>query len=634
MRWQSHSDFSAGMVQDFARHMLPDRAVWDAFDCFLQEDGTMAQRGAAITALSAANVVSPADMMILDSSEPDDVLRGIIYDESGGVGTSLKTSAFTPGAGTFAPTVPSAIAGGWVTPTGGSRPIKYYNRILRANGIPSVLTGGHTYRPLSIFGGGAHALTARTGTVTITATQGDNVLTGFAIADVAAMEVGNIVTLIGATQLYIGRIIAIPSTTTIAVSPTPSIATWNTGANTWAVRSMASSNLLTTGTPTWICGARSVAAWGERVVLGGVAYDLLNSGTKLQVNANRIVWGLLPAIDSTVFGSFTVDGFREGVVDSFLARDFTDVMGAETILGLEPVNAGELLVISQPRLHRVVGYFSTQTTQAGGGLTWETRPIQDNVFPVSDRATATTPQGVVFAGADGVYLYRDGRARNMMDGRIKNLWISTLQGGATVTGGGYIGQDHYFVSLTTGWFLCNMDGFRWTSGALSSIGGAVPDPTRPGRYYGFRKNPGTASDTTKVFRLDTVLSPGNANRTDAHAWNASSGPAMSVKTRVYVEGDPSRLKRYRHIRLTVRMPGASGTITVTETPGLDAEESSATLGTIATPATSPQVSRYDRVAISRGYALTIAKTAGSPDEIELLDLDIASTQLRAGRILA
>jgi hypothetical protein len=300
----------------------------------------------------------------------------------------------------------------------------------------------------------------------------------------------------------------------------------------------------------------------------------------------------------------------------------------EAILGLEPINSGELLVLGYPRLHRIVGYFSTQTTQAGGGLTWETRPIEDRVSCVSDAATDSTPQGVMFAAPGGIYLYHGGRAEDVMRGRVKNLWAADLLAGAVITGGGYIGNDHYYVSTTARHFLCNMEGFRWSDGGLTSIDGAVPDPTRPNRYYGFRKNPGTAADTTKVFRLDTVLDPSSANKTDAHAgWG---GPSMRLQTRVFSEGDIQRLKRTNHVYLTLRVPGSGTTVTVTATPGVDGEETPIVLGTFAN-ATSAVMKRFLLNAISRGMALKIERTAGAPDELELVGLKIASVRLNEYR---
>ena len=175
------NDFAAGIVQDTARHLVPPRAVWNAQDGVLKEDGTITQRGAAIVAQAAASVISPTHIAILDSSEVDNLTTGILYDESGAVGTPVKTAAFTPGAGT-APvsTVLASANAGWVTPTGGGRPARYFNRILRPNGIPSTIAPSHGYRPFSVWAGGAHVQTTRTSASVIVVIAGDNLLTGYA----------------------------------------------------------------------------------------------------------------------------------------------------------------------------------------------------------------------------------------------------------------------------------------------------------------------------------------------------------------------------------------------------------------------------------------------------------------------
>jgi hypothetical protein len=105
---------------------------------------------------------------------------------------------------------------------------------------------------------------------------------------------------------------------------------------------------------------------------------------------------------------------------------------------------------------------------------------------------------------------------------------------------------------------------------------------------------------------------------------------MTVKTKTYIDGDASRLKQFRHEEVTVRMPGSTGTVTVTSQPGLDGEETGATLGTISN-ATSAQSKRYDTTTISRAMGLQIAQT-GNPDECEFIDVDIAVRPLRPGRV--
>lgn len=637
-----HSDFSAGQVTDKARHKLPDKAVWQARDVFLKEDDTLSRVGGVTSAQAAASVVSPADIMALDSSEADNILAAILYDESGGVGVQQKYAAFPLSAGLSTISGVTSLASpyltGWNTPTGGGRPSRYFNRVLRPNGIPSALVPGHGYRAFSLWAGGALTAgkTVRTSASVIAVVPGDNLLTGFSAADTAAMEVGNIVNLASAagTTIYYGRIVEIAGATTVRVSPTPTgtaaAAGYSTAAGGWSV-GVVTQTQSRTGGISYIAGARSLTTWGDRVVLGGVAYDLLSSGTKLDVRANRLTWGLLPAVDSAVVAGIYYDGYRELGVETFLATDFSDVMGMETILGVEPINQGEMLVLGYPRIYRVVGYFSTLTTQAGGGNTWDVRAIQDAVACISDAATATTPNGVLFAAFDGIFLYRGGRAINAMSGRIARQWQDALRGGATVTGGGYLGRDHYAVFTTAGGFLCNLSGdsFRWKELTLSNMGQVALDPNRPGAGYLIRKNPGSGSTSNKVVRSEPILEPAAANKTDA----VTGGPSPQIVTRAFTEGDPGRLRHWRKVEIALRVTTA-GTVTVTALPGLDADETPVVLGTF-TAATGAQIKRFDIQTavplISKAVSLQFTVT-GNPDEFEIVSVKFESTALNERRV--
>jgi hypothetical protein len=294
------------------------------------------------------------------------------------------------------------------------------------------------------------------------------------------------------------------------------------------------------------------------------------------------------------------------------------------VLGLEPVSDGELLITGRPLCSRLVGTLNTNTSTSGG-LTYELRPLNQRIPCISDRATVRTPQGTMVMGPDGIYLYREGNLINTMVGRIQNLFLDTYAS-ATVYGAGILPSNHYYLSTEQGLLLCNMDGFRWTKFQNTAITNNFADPSNTGRVFSCRYQPGTASNTTKLVRADYLVNPSSAATTDV----SGTGPLMTVKTKTYTDGDASRLKQFRHEEVTVRMPGSTGTVTVTSQPGLDGEETGATLGTISN-ATSAQSKRYDTTTISRAMGLQIAQT-GNPDECELVDVDIAPRPLRAGRV--
>lgn len=646
---REYADFSAGIVTDAPPYAISPKALVAAQDVLLRDDGTIIKRGGMLTALSAASTIRPEHVAILDSNEADNLTTGIIYDEfTGGVGAPINVAAFTPSAANFPLSTSLALAianlndgSGWATPTvpsgsnsGGGRPARYFNRILRPNGIPaSLASAAHQYRPFSIFAGAPFVkTTSRTSASVITLTQGDPVLTGFSAADTAAVEVGMIGRFSDATHAYTGRVVAIPSATTIQFAPAPTLGLWTTAAGAWVITPIYVPNRKLIASP--IIGARALTVWGDRVVLGGVAYDMLNAGTKMQVHGNRLAWGILPAIDSGTVGTVTYDGFREGALDTFLTANFDDVMGIETIVGVEPVSQGELLVLGYPRIHRIVGYFSTQTTQQGGGLTWDVRPVQDAIPCIYDAATATTPIGIFFAGPDGVYLYRGGRAINTMEGRTRNRYTNFMRGGSPVSGGGYLGQNHYFISIGTLQLVCNFDhdSFRWTDmGAGTGLGQVVIDPARMPACYVTEKNSGGASTTGKLRRGEQIFQPGTGITLDP----GGTTPNMTMRTKAFTEGDAAQLKVLKAVEITLKLKNVSAVVTVTVLPGLANEESSTTLGTIAGDATG--LTRMVRFAVaprikSKAFSFRFDIAAGTTaDEFQLIAVKLDTEPLNQVR---
>lgn len=609
--------FAAGQVTDRPRHSLPAQAVWEANDVFLQEDGTLAQRGGAINAQSLQSTISPAHWAALQSYELDAILRTLLYDDSNGSGGNIRyqSTALTPPTLGMTPSAPAAVTdGGIATANGGGRPARYLNRILRPNGIPATAAANNF--PFSIWGGGPFLNLTRTSASTPVVTANDSVVTGFSAADTAAIDVGSIIRITkSGTNVYVGRVVAIPSSTTLQVSPTPTV-TFTGTASAWTATAIGGP-LPQLGGITWINGARCLTTWSDRVVLGGTSYDVLGAHTKLEVRANEIAYGLLPAAVSgeNVIGGITFDGMFEGSPHTFLAKDAFRIPGLEAIIGLEPVNQGELLVLGQPRCYRIVGFLSTQTTQAGGGLTFEARPLQDAVFAISDAATATTPIGIFFAGTDGIYLYRDGRATNIMDKRIKNEWLTAIQGGATVTGGGYLNNHTYYVSLTDRTYVVDFDQFRWSKWSIFGIGQPLIDPVHVGRIYSFRKNAGTSLTSDKFFRLDSTLYPAAAVKADVFAWSGSPVPATRVQTQAFTAGDEEQIKRWQHVWVTVRAPNG-GSVRVTMMPGVDSEETQTVLtGNIS--GTGANTLHFPIAINSRALAVKI-EPVSNPDEMEIV----------------
>jgi hypothetical protein len=596
--------------------MLPDGAVWDATDCFVGEEGTLHKRGSTVTALSSASTVSATCIGVCQSSMETDFLKGYIMDESAGAGVSFKVGAFTPGSGTFAVTVhtqPTILSSG----NGFGRPFQHGGYAIFPVRAPTVQTSA-AYRMFAAHAGSTNS--TRASTTNLTITSGSRAITGFSAPDIAAMAPGDILYLPknAALDLYLGRITSI-SGTTCYVFPTPT-RSFTSGTGGWqSLTSMAYVDMLGTGTTAWR-GAQGGASWQNRVIFGGVVREL--AAAVYEALQNRIIWSLLPTETSAV--SALIDGDLWLSNYGYPANNYADVPWMNLVMGLEPVSDGELLITGRPICSRLVGTLNTNTSTSGG-LTYELRPLNQKIQCVNDLATVRTPQGVMMMGPDGIYLYREGNLINTMVGRIQNYFLDSIAS-ATIYGAGTLPSNHYYLSTSAGLLLCNMDGFRWTRGQNLELTNSFADPSATGRIFACRYQPGTTSNTTKLVRADYLVNPSSTATTDA--WG--TGPLMTVKTKTYTDGDASRLKQFRHEEVTVRMPGSTGTVTVTSQPGLDGEETGATLGTISN-ATSAQSKRYDTTTISRAMGLQIAQT-GNPDECEFIDVDIAVRPLRPGRV--
>jgi ribosomal protein L35AE/L33A len=472
-----------------------------------------------------------------------------------------------------------------------------------------------------MFGAVAGAISSSSNaTSSLTVTAGTRAVTGFSAPEAAAITVGELIVIPKNTvaNVYFGRVTRV-SGTTVYVSPTPTQSFTSTAGN-WSTQTLLQFvDLAATGTSSWR-GAQGGASWQNRLIFGGVTRELQSAVYEhLQ---NRVIWSLLPTETSAALAGADGDLFLSHY--GWPANNYADVPWMNAVLGLEPVSDGELLITGRPLCSRLVGTLNTNTSTSGG-LTYELRPLNQRIPCISDRATVRTPQGTMVMGPDGIYLYREGNLINTMVGRIQNLFLDTYAS-ATVYGAGVLPSNHYFLSTEQGLLLCNMDGFRWTKFQNTAITNAFNDPSNTGRVFACRYQPGTASNTTKLVRADYLVNPSSAAVTDV----SGTGPLMTVKTKTYIDGDASRLKQFRHEEVTVRMPGSTGTVTVTSQPGLDGEETGATLGTISN-ATSAQSKRYDTTTISRAMGLQIAQT-GNPDECELVDVDIAPRPLRAGRV--
>jgi hypothetical protein len=282
----------------------------------------------------------------------------------------------------------------------------------------------------------------------------------------------------------------------------------------------------------------------------------------------------------------------------------------------------------------------------------------------------------MFAASDGVYLTDGASLVNTMTKKVANLWGDALAGQSLfkfnqslfdgsdvfagnnvnlgVYGSANINDSHYYVSLATGGFLCDLRAsFGWTrvqSGQLEIAAACVDSDQTTNRIYAVKYGTSPSSSSTdRVIRIDRVVVPDNTvEDADGTLINCS------ITTRAYAEGDPAQKRRYRHALLTYSLyggaatypssttypsvllyPGLStGEFTVTATKGLDASGSTALIGSEEAPAETQisGVARCDHQTLSQAVTYTI-ETTGYPVAFSLFEITNGFNQLRPGRVV-
>jgi hypothetical protein len=318
---------------------------------------------------------------------------------------------------------------------------------------------------------------------------------------------------------------------------------------------------------------------------------------------------------------------------------YIDIPSLGRIVALVPMSDTKLFVLGTEKSVTIDGNFST-ITALSTSLSVVVNDVTQSVGCITEQSVVKTPFGVLFASRGGVYSFDGSRMSNVMQGRIKKYWDSQSKAGMTVYGASFVDSDHYYLSTSAGGFLCNLNGFRWTLvSGLDMYMGAI-DPSDLARVYAVKRDISGASTLDKVFRIDTILTPAAGLEADANGTNvaatiktkADSGVVFSGRgRRIRAFEDPTMLKKVKHTEVGVNLTGG-GAVTVTATPGLQAEESTQTLATFASNA-NPQVIRTSPSPqiITHAMGYTIAQT-GAAATMDLLSIAADIQPLRGSRI--
>jgi hypothetical protein len=520
--------------------------------------------------------------------------------------------------------------------------------------------------------------------LSITTTTGVNTIT-VGSTPASNMRIGGFVHLANSAEEYTGRIINVGSTT-VTVDPSPIRTTDNPFTTLAYYPVLPQVGALNDGAyvSSAGCVGTFVSGGDSRIVLGNVKVTVAGGSTSQY--PNRIMWSVREASDATVA---KVDGLVQATRAGFPKLNYIDIEDIEQVIALVPIGSSNMLVIGTKQCVLLAGQLLTQADEsaqsvARGGLTANIRGFPQQVGCISAKSVQRTSEGVMFAAKDGVYITDGSSLVNTMTNKISNLWGDSLAGGTIFTfnqsafdsppdavaplvagtdvfapsgyalgvyGSANINDSHYYVSLSSGGFLCDLRSkFGWTriqTGQLE-IGSSATDADQTSNLvYAIKRGADSStSGTDRVIRLEPVIEPALTTiDADGSIINAS------ITTKAYAEGDPAQRRRYRHTLATYQLIGgestypsdttypssslfpgsSSGYFTVQAVRGLDGNGTSTTIGLTTTATASSTVDRYDHQTIDPAITYVIT-TLNAPVAFQLYEITNGFNQLRPGRV--
>lgn len=675
LQYASHANFSVGMVRDIPRHLLPEGAVYDATNIVITNSGSLAKRGASSTALATATSQAPSEMGAQRSANTDGRSRlytGAVLDTGFAQFGSMPFSSAGQTLSTFTSSITTGELG---------RPTTYGDSIVFA-------VSGTGTSPTAWCGGADFSETAANYSasgLSITTVVGNNTINVGATA-AGNIKIGGYVHLSNGTDEYTGRVVNVASPN-IVVDPAPIYAKTFTSLAYYPVLPQVGTNNDGQYVSSAGCVGTFVSGGDSRIVLGNIKITNVATGA-VQSHPNRIVWSVREASDATVSNC---DGIVQATRAGFPKLNYIDIEDIEQVIALVPIGSGNMLVVGTKQCVLLAGQLLTQSagqTEASlgrGGLTASIRGFPQQVGCISAKSVQRTSAGVMFAAADGVYLTDGSSLINTMTNKISNLWGDSLSGGTIfafdsstfssppdavapfvagtdvfapsgytlgVYGSANINDSHYYVSIASGGFLCDLRSkYGWTriqAGQLEIAASTADADQTSNRIYAIKYGAdATVSSTDRVIRLDPVVSPAQTSvDADGSTVNAS------ITTKAYTEGDPAQKRRYRHTLATYQLvggdstypssttypstdlfPGSSGGyFTVTAVRGLDGAGTSTLIGTTTATSTTSTVDRYDHQTLNQAVTYVI-ETFSAPPAFQLYEITNAFNQLRPGRVV-
>ncbi|MBA3841048.1 MAG: hypothetical protein H0X39_00235 [Actinobacteria bacterium] len=521
------------MARDIAPYELPDGFCYDAADMLCDYAGKIRKRGGT-TSPSASNRTATVENLLGFRSNGLDAVTGL-FGSSGKTAGNVYVLDKTTGAATSMGTYGSAagiVAKPFQHGNYGVLPIQPAAQATGAGNGPAFIGGGT---------GAAFVVTAAT------VAANNNRVTAVAPTSFVAGHLGSIIQVANATNVYVGRIVEVTSSSAVRVEPTPRYAIAG-----------ASGNVVSLFLPDYWggnnVGARYGVSFQNRLVFGYTSVAPSASiANGFNPEPNRLRWTLLPTEATpqiSLAGTFVYDG------DNFLYRgaflgdtatpyyNYQDIPSLGGMTGLATVGDGQLIIFGPTSTFRLTGQLTTNTV-ANNALNYSVDQISANVGCVSSKSIQYARGGLIWAGYDNIYEYSGSKLSPLLNGRNQRYFQDLLRGGATIYGSAYaVNKNHYYLSLSgiQGGLMFDLDNLATTrtTGPTTQIFDSAPDPVDPTKLWSVRwwDTTTTAPTMTKgqLIQMDPIWLPTSANKNDGDGtavlfdFQSSSQPTGALAT--------------------------------------------------------------------------------------------------------
>lgn len=569
----AHRRFDLGMNQDEASYLLAEGYAYSTRNMLFDKLGISRKRG-GISGVGATTTYNGDQLGAL----VDDT--GLIAFYSRGVSGNILT---------YVNTATGALVNlggsnfGDLILNGGGRPFQHYGTLIYPcfNSNPAAAA----VAPWAVAGAKGALAHAFTAPASIAITAGDKrIVCAAADSPTTTMEVGNMISITGPTNTYVGRVTRLVSTTAFEVYPTPSISQ-PVATNTVAVANYAMSPSTASNINGYsIVGGKVGMSYQGRVCLGNVNVVPYPSANRLELYPRRFIFSSTLIEGNTVAAASAV--FQGAVwltTDGYPVYNYFDIPVQEAITAMTPTGFGDALIFSAFRTFRMTGNLSTQFGLQQS-ITWTVREIPNSVGCITERSLQRTPHGVVFAHDSGIYATDGTSMQPLMHLKMQNYWNGLQRPGFNfaIYGSALVRGNHYYICGTSNglpWALMlNLDTLAWgpftgkaAAPASFLINSAAQDPGNAARTWALKwwDESGAAPSMTggQLLTLDTIFVPSSGNRAD------SDGTVVSFEhiTPPYAEAQPTLQKTFEGASLEYNNIGGAA-VSVTAAQVLDSAD--------------------------------------------------------------